>query len=173
MTTQDMIRAEAWRQGVPTELAIAVARRESNFDQAARGAAGEVGVFQLMPLTAAELRVNPYNLAQNIQGGVSYLAENFQRFGNWTQALEAYNGGPGNVMRGTVSAAARNYARMVAPYAVVQSPNLPGFSPLIDTSNDIFAAWSPDFELPSSLDVGGVPAPVVIAAAVVLALALA
>ena len=172
MTVQDMIRAEALRQGVPTELAIAVARRESNFRQTARGAAGEVGVFQLMPGTAVEMRVNPYDLAANIRGGVGYLAKQYSVFGNWTQALQAYNGGARHVIERTVSPAAQNYARAIAPYAVVPSPNLPGFEPLIDSST-LWAAWTPDFELPSSLDVGGVPAPVVIAAAVVLALALA
>ena len=171
MTTQDMIRAEALRQGVPTELAIAVARRESNFDQAARGAAGEVGMFQLMPGTAVEMRVNPYDLAANIRGGVGYLAKQYRVFGNWTQALQAYNGGARHVIERTVSSGAQAYARALAPFAVVPPPNLPGFEPRID-SNVWLASW-PAFTLPSeTANAETIPAPLLIAGAVVLALAL-
>ena len=109
----DRIAAAAARWGVPVEIAVAVARRESNLNQNARGAAGEVGTFQLMPGTAADLGVDPYDLDQNVEGGVRYLREQFDRFGDWATALMAYNGGPGNVQRGTVSSAARRYAGAV------------------------------------------------------------
>src|SRR4051794_987078 len=98
MTVQDQITAEALRQGISPELALAVARRESGFNQGARGTSGEVGVFQLMPATAAGLRVDPYDLGDNIRGGVSYLRQLLTTYGGNTEtALQAYNGGPGNV----------------------------------------------------------------------------
>ena len=92
-STQDQIRAAAAAYGVDPAIALAVAQRESGFNQGARGAAGEVGVFQLMPATAQGLGVDPYNQDQNINGGVSLLAQLYAKFGDWTKALAAYNGG--------------------------------------------------------------------------------
>ena len=109
-TIQDDISAAASRYGVPSWLALAVAQRESGFNQGARGTSGEIGVFQLMPGTAVQLGVNPSDLSQNIDGGVRYLSQMYSQFGDWRTALEAYNGGPGNVQRGTVSTAAQGYA---------------------------------------------------------------
>lgn len=113
MTVFDLIADTAGRYGVPLELASAVAWQESRYNQDARGAAGEVGMFQLMPGTAADLGVNPYDLRQNVEGGIRYLREQFERFGDWTTALIAYNAGPGNVSRGTVPRASRDYASSV------------------------------------------------------------
>jgi soluble lytic murein transglycosylase-like protein len=48
-----------------------------------------------MPNTAALLKVNPYNITQNIQGGLTYLKQQYDATGDWTQALRRYNGGPG------------------------------------------------------------------------------
>src|SRR6185503_10835256 len=93
----DLISTTAARLGVPLSIALAVAQRESGLNQNARGAAGEIGVFQLMPGTAAGLGVNPYDLNQNVEGGIRYLADNYRRFGDWELALQAYNGGPGHV----------------------------------------------------------------------------
>lgn len=115
---QDQITAAANSYGVPPSLAIAVAQRESGFNQAAVGTSGEKGVFQLMPGTAAQLGVDPTDLTQNIDGGVKYLSQlNSQFGGDWRLTLEAYNGGPGNVQRGTVSSAAQSYADALLPYA--------------------------------------------------------
>lgn len=99
MTVVDMIVDTANTYGVDPNLALAVARRESGLNQAARGAAGEIGVFQLMPTTAAEMGVNPYDLVGNIQGGIGYLRQQIDRFGDLATALAAYNWGPGNVAK--------------------------------------------------------------------------
>ena len=112
-STQSLITQTAAQYGVPSSIALAVAQKESGFNQSAVGSSGEIGVFQLMPGTAAGLGVNPSDLGQNVQGGISYLSSLFQQFGNWSQALMAYNGGPGNVTRGTVSTAAQNYASSI------------------------------------------------------------
>jgi len=107
---QSDISAAASKYGVPPFLAVAVATRESGLNQGARGAAGEIGVFQLMPGTAAGLGVDPTDLGQNIDGGVRYLSQMYQQFGDWKTALEAYNAGPGNVSRGTVPSSSVSYA---------------------------------------------------------------
>jgi soluble lytic murein transglycosylase-like protein len=94
MSIVDQIAAEAQRQGVDPSLAIEVARRESSLNpDAPDGAAGEIGLFQLMPRTAAALGVNPRDPAQNIQGGISLLRQLVSKYGDPGAALGAYNMG--------------------------------------------------------------------------------
>lgn len=101
MSIQSQIVDAANRYGVDPALALAVAKNESSFDQAAVSSKGAVGVFQLMPPTAADLGVNPYDAAQNIDGGVRYLSQMLGQFGDPATAVAAYNMGPGAVGRGT------------------------------------------------------------------------
>lgn len=104
------IARRAQMYGIPVNLALAVAHVESGFRQGAVSSAGAIGVMQLEPGTASELGVNPYNWRQNIDGGVRYLAEKIKQYhGNVNQALQAYNGGDGNVG----SAATQHYASIV------------------------------------------------------------
>jgi soluble lytic murein transglycosylase-like protein len=93
-TIQERITAAAIRHGVPPNIALGVARAESNFQQSALSRCGAIGVMQLMPATAAALEVDPHDEDQNIEGGVRLLAENFARYKNWPYALAAYNAGP-------------------------------------------------------------------------------
>lgn len=96
---RSLIMQEALAQGVPPAIALAVAQQESGISQwtpsggLVTGTSGEIGVFQLMPGTAAQLGVNPADVNQNIQGGVSFLASLFAKYGDWSKALSAYNSG--------------------------------------------------------------------------------
>lgn len=125
LSTPDLISAAAAKYGVPPSLALAVAQRESGLNQSAVGTSGERGVFQLMPGTAQQLGVDPTDLSQNVDGGVRYLSQMYSQFGDWRTALEAYNGGPGNVSRGTVSSAAQGYADAILAAAPVDSSFFP------------------------------------------------
>lgn len=99
----DLVVQEAQRQGVDPGVALAVARNETSVCQwrsdgsVVIGSAGEVGMFQLMPDTAMQLGVDPYDVNQNIRGGVTYLRQLFQKYGSWDKALAAYNWGPGKL----------------------------------------------------------------------------
>lgn len=85
--------------GLPANLIKAVVHTESGGDTKARSAKGAIGPMQLMPATAAELGVDPWNPSQNIAGGSRYLASLKARFGDDKLALAAYNAGPGAVQR--------------------------------------------------------------------------
>lgn len=84
--------------GIDPNIARAVAMQESGGRQDVVSPAGAIGTFQLMPDTAKELGVDPYDLDQNIRGGIQYLKQMHDRYGgNWDRALYAYNWGPGNM----------------------------------------------------------------------------
>ena len=118
LSTQALLVAAASRYGIPVALLLKVAEIESNYSQAARSSAGAIGVMQLMPATAAELGVDPYNETQNIDGGARYLKQQFTRFGSWELALAAYNAGPGRVARGEPwPAETRAYVAKILPSA--------------------------------------------------------
>lgn len=88
----------AKKYNVPIGLVAAIARTESNFNQSAGSGAGAIGVMQLMPDTAAGLGVNPYDKAQNIEGGIKLLRQNLDYYkGDKIKAVAAYNAGAGNV----------------------------------------------------------------------------
>lgn len=105
----NLIVAEANRQGVDPGIALAVARTESGVCQwrpdgsVVVSSAGAIGVMQLEPATAAQLGVDPNDVNQNIQGGVTYLKQLYQKYGSWDQALAAYNWGPGNLDNATAA----------------------------------------------------------------------
>lgn len=91
------IAGAAAAAGVDARLFAALVWSESNFHPGAVSHAGAIGLSQLMPGTAAGLRVDPLDPVQNMLGGARYLRAQLERFGSADLALAAYNAGPGRV----------------------------------------------------------------------------
>lgn len=99
---------------IAPELALSIARRESEFNPAIVSPAGARGLMQLMPRTAKEVAGNlgePYSQGRlltdwgyNARLGSAYLAELSEEFGNNPVLLSvAYNAGPSRARAWTAS----------------------------------------------------------------------
>lgn len=91
----DLIARTAQSFRVDPALVKAVVATESNFEVAAVSRVGAQGLMQLMPETAQEMGVlAPFRPSENVRGGVRYLREMLDRYGDIRLALAAYNAGP-------------------------------------------------------------------------------
>ncbi|WP_421275836.1 lytic transglycosylase domain-containing protein [Aeromonas veronii] len=90
-----MLRHAAKRHQVDVRLVLAIAIAESNLESRAVSAKNAQGVMQLIPETQQRFGVTqPFDPAQNIKGGVSYLKWLDRRFdGDWVLISAAYNAG--------------------------------------------------------------------------------
>lgn len=93
---------------VPAELALAIARQESEFNPDAQSSVGAMGLMQVMPATAKivakrlGISYSSKSLGNdwkyNAQIGTAYLAQMLERFnGSALLAAAAYNAGPNRV----------------------------------------------------------------------------
>lgn len=101
LTPQEMVTRAAVRAGLPPEIVHSVAKAESAYKPEAISPKGAIGLMQLMPATAAELNVNPYDPAENAEGGARYLRDLLLKYesdpNQVSKAIAAYNAGPGAV----------------------------------------------------------------------------
>jgi soluble lytic murein transglycosylase-like protein len=81
-----LVAAEAMAEGLAPDLALAVARVESDFVASAVSPAGAVGVMQIMPATAwGEFlvpREDLFNAEVNVNLGVRFLKQLIDRYGD-------------------------------------------------------------------------------------------
>lgn len=120
-----LIEGAARQVGIDPLLFAALIKKESSFHhmdpdhptQIHKSSAGAMGLSQLMPGTAKELGVNPFNPTENLIGGATYLARMLKRFnGNIELALSAYKAGPGNVRNGQLAKGTVEDVKIVMQY---------------------------------------------------------
>ncbi len=90
--------------GVDEHIVYSVIKVESGFVKNALSPKGASGLMQLMPDTHRWLASMRHEAAgdifdpqENIKYGTYYLKVLYEKYGNWTHALCAYNAGMGNV----------------------------------------------------------------------------
>ncbi len=95
-----IIDVYANKYGIDKDLVHAVIQVESDYNHLAVSRKGAMGLMQLHPATANDLGVqNPFDVESNIEGGIRYLREMLDRYGDLRKALAAYNAGPEAVDR--------------------------------------------------------------------------
>ncbi len=112
------IEQAAARHNVDPNLVRAVVKVESNFNPNAVSRKGAMGLMQLMPSTARQLKVkNPFDPEQNVDAGVRQLKQLLENYGgNVKLTLAAYNAGAGAVARSSGVphyAETQNYVRRI------------------------------------------------------------
>jgi soluble lytic murein transglycosylase-like protein len=112
------IAMSAARHNVDPNLVRAVVKVESNFNPNAVSRKGAMGLMQLMPSTAKQLKVrNPFDPEQNVDAGVRHLKQLLESYGGDVKlTLAAYNAGSGAVARSAGIphyAETRNYVRRI------------------------------------------------------------
>ncbi len=108
----------ASRHNVDPSLVRAVIKVESNFNPNAVSRKGAMGLMQLMPQTARQLKVtNPFDPQQNVDAGVRHLKMLMENYGgDVSLSLAAYNAGAGAVARSAGVprfAETRNYVKRI------------------------------------------------------------
>jgi soluble lytic murein transglycosylase-like protein len=155
-----LLNSAAAQYSLPLALADAVATVESAYEPEARGSAGEVGLMQLLPSTAAMLgfRGSLEQLADpatNIQLGVKYLAGAWQATGGrLCNTLMKYRAGYGEdsmSLRSVIYCRrARDYlASIGSPLATGPAAEIPPITPAMLTADALNR--SPDIGAPMFL----------------------
>jgi soluble lytic murein transglycosylase-like protein len=98
------LMVDAERTRLDPNLIVALVTVESHWRPDARSRVGARGLGQLMPSTAALLRVNAWDPSQNIRGAATYLRAMLDHFADrganqLRYAIGAYNAGPKAVER--------------------------------------------------------------------------
>jgi soluble lytic murein transglycosylase-like protein len=90
-----IVQEAAQRHRLDPALVKAVISTESGWNTRAISQKGAVGLMQLIPATAQRFGVgNPFDPAQNVEGGTTYLKTLLDRYnGDLTKSLAAYNAG--------------------------------------------------------------------------------
>lgn len=118
-----LITAAEDASGIPTDLLARLLYQESRYNPdiisgKIKSPAGALGIAQFMPATAAEMNINPLNPIEAIPAAGRYLKQQYRMFGNWSDALGAYNWGAGNYKKylqgqKTLPTETRNYISQI------------------------------------------------------------
>lgn len=110
-TLQQQANAIATQYGIPYSLFNSLIANESSWNPNAQANGSTAfGLTQLTAPTALAMGVTNINdPVQQLQGGAKYLSSLYNQFGNWNDALAAYNQGPANYQ----SADGQAYAKKI------------------------------------------------------------
>jgi len=84
---------------VDPALVLAIINAESEFEHPSISHKGAIGLMQLMPQTADQLGIDPFDIEENIKGGIKHLSFLLSNFDSVELAVAAYNAGSGNVKK--------------------------------------------------------------------------
>ena len=134
---------------------------EASFVNQERGKNSPAGLWQIMPLTAKNLRLRNdesiderLDLIKSTDAASSYLKKYYKKLDKWYLAILAYNSGEGNVAEGVARASLdrylelnpnmkdtpiiKNYKKMLSDYRITKT----GFSNLYDVYNRFESSYS-------------------------------
>ena len=100
-----LIRAAARRHHVPADLALALSYQESGFQQRVVSGVDAIGVMQVLPSTGRSLgrmhgrRYDLLRVEDNVEAGVTLIADLLRATGDVPHALAGYYQGLGSVSR--------------------------------------------------------------------------
>lgn len=140
---QNLVIDYADAYSIDRAIALAQIQRESSFNPLAVGSSGERGLGQFMPGTWARFGQgdfsNAFDPGYNLTAWGNYMQWLLNRYSwDYSKALMGYNGGEGNVDRGTVSSRARNYAASILAQAGQSSVLSPSVDSDPSTDSAIF-----------------------------------
>ena len=96
----DIADAVTQQNNVPVEVAFAIMKQESEFTPEAVSKKGAKGLMQIMPIVWKSYSLpnfkNETDPVQNVHVGTLYLADLFDKFGDWQAVFRAYYAGPEN-----------------------------------------------------------------------------
>lgn len=134
------------KEGIPDDFKY-LAVIESSLNPSAVSPAGAVGLWQLMPGTARELKMEVsrdvderYDIEKSTHAACAYLKKAYKKFGSWTMAAASYNGGMNMLSRQMKAQKEDNYYdlllnsetaryvyRLLALKQIIENPTLYDF----------------------------------------------
>lgn len=84
--------AAAAKYNIPSNVFSSLIMSESSFNPVAYNASGATGIAQFMPSTAANMGIDPNNPYQALDASAKYLSSNYNKYGNWQDAISQYKG---------------------------------------------------------------------------------
>ena len=138
----DLFDAAGQKYGVDPRLTKTVFHIESsgnpNTPDSPQGAQGGM---QIMPATAASLKINPRDMPQAIDGATRYLAEGLDATGTPQGALAYYHGGPDRSLWGPKTAAYVAKGEGLYPTMAIKKP---AADPDVSAGEELFKQMTAD-----------------------------
>lgn len=148
-----LIGPAASSAGIPADMFERLLKTENTTgNPRAKSDHGALGLAQLLPGTAAELGVDPLDPTQAIPAAAKYLKALHNEFGNWEDAIAAYNWGAGNMHQwlakeepGELPQETTDYIRKIQPPESSLKSEASGGNILVGTSGFKYKHWAGAF----------------------------